>query len=84
MTKGTWGLKSATRRRGDPDDKRVALAAITGKGTEYLRSRRRLGAEALGRLLDKLSQNESDALVTAVGALVHLRLLDEEERDPAR
>ncbi|MBV9660594.1 MAG: MarR family transcriptional regulator [Acidimicrobiales bacterium] len=71
-------------RRSDPDDKRVALAAITDKGANYVRSRRRLGTESLEQLLDKLSEAESTALTGAVEALTHLRLLDEEERDPAQ
>jgi DNA-binding MarR family transcriptional regulator len=71
-------------RRSDPDDKRVALAAVTGRGVEYLRSRRQLGVESLQRLVEQLSEAESTALAGAAGALVRLRLLDEEERDPAR
>jgi DNA-binding MarR family transcriptional regulator len=71
-------------RRSDPHDRRVALAAITNKGGAYLKSRRQLGTESVERLLDKLSGAESAALTGAVAGLVHLRLLDEEERDPAR
>ncbi len=71
-------------RRSDPDDKRVALAAITGRGVEYLSSRRKLGVESLQALVDQLSVAEAAALAGAVPALAHLRRLDQEERDPTR
>lgn len=70
-------------RRGDPEDKRVALVAVTDKGLAYLKNRRAEGARSLERMLDKLPPAESAALRAAVEALVHLRELDEEERDPA-
>jgi DNA-binding MarR family transcriptional regulator len=71
-------------RRSDPDDKRVALAAITARGVEYLSSRRKVGVESLQGLVDQLSVAEAAALAGAVPALSHLRRLDEEERDPTR
>jgi DNA-binding MarR family transcriptional regulator len=71
-------------RRRDPHDGRVALAAITEKGVAYLNGRRKAGTESVERLLHKLSDAELAALADAVDALVHLQLLDEEERDPAR
>jgi DNA-binding MarR family transcriptional regulator len=71
-------------RRSDPDDRRVALVTITGTGADYLKNRRRLATGSLEQLLDKLPDTEAAALAAAVDALLHLRLLDEEGRDPAR
>lgn len=70
-------------RRSDPADRRVALVAITAAGAEYLRGRRRLGAEALETLIDKLSEDELAALQGAKDALLQLRRLDDAERDPS-
>jgi DNA-binding MarR family transcriptional regulator len=70
-------------RRGDPADKRVALIAMTVKGTELLRARRRAGAEAFEQLIQKLSADEVATLIVALPALEHLRSFDNEQREPA-
>lgn len=70
-------------RRSDPSDRRVALVSITNAGVEYLRCRRRLGAEAVDTLTAKLTKSELAALETAKLALLALRRLDDAERDPS-
>jgi DNA-binding MarR family transcriptional regulator len=69
-------------RRVDPADRRVTLVTLTPAGADYLRRRRRAGAEAFDRLIDKLPPDEAGTLKAAMTALAHLRALDEEERDP--
>lgn len=69
-------------RHGDPADGRVTLVALTAQGLDYLRSRRRAGADALAQLIDKLPPGEAAALAAAIPALQHLRDLDNEQRDP--
>jgi DNA-binding MarR family transcriptional regulator len=71
-------------RRSDPNDKRVALVSITTKGLEYVRALRRMGTESLGRLIGKLSDTDTAALAGATEALVRLRELDDQERDPGQ
>ena len=70
-------------RRQDPRDQRVVLVALTAAGTDYLRSRRRAGAEAFARLIDKLSPDETAILLAAAPALQHLNELDDEQRAAA-
>lgn len=53
------------KRRQDPGDQRVVLVALTAAGTDYLRSRRRAGAEAFARLIDKLPPDETATLLAA-------------------
>jgi DNA-binding MarR family transcriptional regulator len=67
----------------DPTDKRVVLVAITASGSRYIRARRRVGAETFALLIDKLPNEDREALVAASTALKHLLELDEEERDSA-
>ena len=69
-------------RRADPADRRVALASLTPSGSEYLRLRRRAGAEGFEQLIDKLPASEAEVLAGAMIALQHLLHLDEEQRDP--
>jgi len=64
----------------DPRDQRVVLVALTAAGTDYLRSRRRAGAEAFARLIDKLPPDEIATLLAAAPALQHLHELDDEHR----
>ncbi|HEX3841403.1 MAG TPA: MarR family transcriptional regulator [Acidimicrobiales bacterium] len=84
MTVLVSGLERSglVERRADPTDRRVALAALTAGGTDYLRQRRRAGAEGFQQLIDKLPVAEAAVLATAMTALQHLLHLDEEQRDP--
>jgi DNA-binding MarR family transcriptional regulator len=84
MTVLVSGLErlSLVERRADPTDKRVALIRLTSSGSDYLRRRRRAGAEAFDQLIDMLPADEIEALAEATTALGHLRDVDEEERDP--
>ncbi|MCU1494734.1 MAG: MarR family transcriptional regulator [Acidimicrobiaceae bacterium] len=86
MTVLVSGLERSglVERRADSRDKRVALVALTVVGSEYLRTRRRAGADAFGRLIEKLPPCEVDTLSAAIAALAHLHDLDEERRDPTR
>ena len=70
-------------RRQDPRDQRVVLVALTAAGTDYLRSRRRAGAEAFARLIDKLPPDETATLLAAAPALQHLHELADEQRAAA-
>ncbi|HET9731414.1 MAG TPA: MarR family transcriptional regulator [Acidimicrobiales bacterium] len=70
-------------RQSDPNDRRVTLAVITAQGMQYLATRRRMGTQSVQRLLEKLSDGETVALTRAADALIHLRHLDDQERDPA-
>jgi DNA-binding MarR family transcriptional regulator len=70
-------------RRNDPADKRVVLVTLTTSGSNYVRARRRAGADAFVQLIDKLPAEEYEALAAAFTALEHLLELDEEERKPA-
>jgi DNA-binding MarR family transcriptional regulator len=67
----------------DPRDQRVVLVALTAAGTDYLRSRRRAGAEAFAQLIDKLPPEETATLLAAAPALQHLHELDDEQRAAA-
>src|SRR3984957_20911272 len=68
-------------RRSDPSDGRVALVALTSDGTDYIRSRRQAGVEVFAQLVDALPAEESDALLAAVTAMMHIQRLDEERRN---
>jgi DNA-binding MarR family transcriptional regulator len=85
MTVLVTGLERSglVERRADPADKRVALVALTASGSDYLRARRRRGADEFAQLIDDLPAGESGALAAAITALEHLRDLDEERRDTA-
>lgn len=58
----------------DRVDARVVLVAITRAGRQLLRKRRRVGAEALMELIDKLDEQDAADLNAALPAL--LRLVD--------
>lgn len=75
--------RGLVERRSDPSDRRVALVAITQPGVEYLRGRRRLGADAVDSLIGKLTKSEMASLQVAREALLELRRLDDAERDPS-
>jgi DNA-binding MarR family transcriptional regulator len=68
-------------RRGDPSDKRVTLVWLTEAGASYVRTRRRRGVHAFARLIDKLTDDEFEALMAALPALQHLAALDSQDRE---
>jgi DNA-binding MarR family transcriptional regulator len=68
-------------RRGDTSDKRVTLVSLTEAGASYVRARRRAGVHAFVRLIDKLTDDEVEALVAALPALQHLAALDSQDRE---
>jgi DNA-binding MarR family transcriptional regulator len=82
MTALVTGLERSglvERRRGG-GDLRVVLVSLTPAGQHYLHSRRRAGATALARLIEKLPPAEVTTLVAAIPALEQLGQLDREER----
>jgi DNA-binding MarR family transcriptional regulator len=58
----------------DREDARVVLVAITREGRQFLRERRRVGAEAVTEAIDKLDEQDAAAMKAALPAL--LRLVD--------
>jgi DNA-binding MarR family transcriptional regulator len=64
-------LGLAERRR-DQADARVVLVAITRAGRQLVRKRRRVGAEALTELIDKLDEQDAAELNAALPALRRL------------
>jgi DNA-binding MarR family transcriptional regulator len=58
----------------DRVDARVVLVTITRAGRQFVRKRRRVGAEALTELIDKLDKQDAADLNAALPAL--LRLVD--------
>jgi DNA-binding MarR family transcriptional regulator len=68
-------------RRGDPSDKRVTLVWLTEAGASYVRARRQAGVQAFARLIDKLTDDEVEALMAALPALQHLAALDSQDRE---
>jgi DNA-binding MarR family transcriptional regulator len=70
-------------RHGDPSDRRVTLVAVTSEGSEYVNHRRGAGAEVIAELINELPASEATTLKSAVPALVHLRDLYTQQRDPA-
>lgn len=70
-------------RQREPQDQRVVLVALTDAGVDYLRARRRAGAEAFAMLIHKLPPQDAAALQAAAPSLRHLRELDDERRAAA-
>jgi DNA-binding MarR family transcriptional regulator len=68
-------------RAGDPNDKRVSLVSLTPAGRVYLTHRRQAGEDAFAALVSELPENEAAALAAAIPALIHLRELDQQQRD---
>ncbi|MGH3262522.1 MAG: MarR family winged helix-turn-helix transcriptional regulator [Trebonia sp.] len=68
-------------RRGDPSDKRVTLVWLTEAGKSYVQARRRKGVQAFAGLIDKLPDDEIEALTAALPALQHLAALDSQDRE---
>ncbi|MDQ1493846.1 MAG: hypothetical protein QOG69_329 [Actinomycetota bacterium] len=64
-------LGLAERRR-DLADARVVLVAITRAGRRLMRERRRVGAQALTDLIDKLDEQDVAELNAAIPALLRL------------
>ena len=64
-------LGLAERRR-DRADARVVLVAITRGGRQLMRERRRAGAETLTELIDKLDEQDTAQLHSALPALRRL------------
>src|SRR5580692_1833280 len=56
----------------------LSTVALTAAGADYLRARRRAGADAFAALIAKLPAAEAQALLAATPALQHLRDLDSE------
>ena len=84
MTVLVSGLERSglVERRADPTDGRVALVAVTEAGSDYIRARRRAGAESFVQLIDRLPSDEAATLAAAIPALERLRELDDQEREP--
>jgi DNA-binding MarR family transcriptional regulator len=70
-------------RLSDPSDKRVTLVAVTPEGSQYVKHRRGSGADVIAELINELPADEAAMLSAAVPALVHLRDLYTQQRDPA-
>ena len=68
-------------RRGDTSDKRVTLVCLTEAGASYVRARRQAGVHAYAGLIDKLADDEIEALMAALPALLHLAALDSRDRE---
>jgi DNA-binding MarR family transcriptional regulator len=71
-------------RGGDTSDKRVTLVCLTEAGASYVRARRRAGVRAYAGLIDKLTDDEVEALVAALPALLHLAALDSQDREGSK
>jgi DNA-binding MarR family transcriptional regulator len=85
MTVLVTGLERSglVERQTDAGDRRVVLVALTEAGADYLRRRRRAGAEVFAGLIGKLPAEEAAALMAAAPALQHLHDLDSEQRAAA-
>jgi DNA-binding MarR family transcriptional regulator len=59
-------------RRGDPSDRRVVRVAITAKGRRLVERLRSIRGTAMRRLLDELSDEEIDQVLTVMPALARL------------
>lgn len=73
-------LGLAERRR-DPADARVVLVAVTDAGRQQLRTMRSAGASTLTDLIDKLDDQDTEALRAALPALIRLTELAGESQD---
>lgn len=62
-------------RRGDPDDGRVVLVALTAHGTSVVRRRRAAGAAALAQLIDRMPVEDVQRLHHALPAIRRLHRL---------
>ena len=80
---GTLERDGLVVRRGDSSDKRVVLIELTAAGADLIRGRRRAHAQALAQLIEELPSDEAAALLAALPALEHLRVLEEVHRATA-
>lgn len=71
-------------RRGDASDKRVTVVFLTEAGASYVRARRQAGVDAFAGLIDRLADDEVEALTAALPALMRLALLDDQDRERSR
>jgi DNA-binding MarR family transcriptional regulator len=80
---GTLERDGLVVRRGDSSDKRVVLIELTAAGADLIRGWRRAHAQALAQLIEELPSGEAAALLAALPALEHLRVLEEVHRATA-
>jgi DNA-binding MarR family transcriptional regulator len=71
-------------RRADPNDRRVVLVSLSPDGLDYVRTRQQTVVEVFALLIDQLTADQTDALVSAIPALTRLAKLDEEWRNPSK
>lgn len=71
-------------RKGDASDRRVTLVCLTEVGAAYVRARRRAGVHEFVRLIDKLTDDEVEALAAALPALLHLEALECQDREGSK
>ncbi|MFC5910026.1 MarR family winged helix-turn-helix transcriptional regulator [Streptacidiphilus monticola] len=71
-------------RSGDPSDKRVTLVRLTQAGESYVRARRQAGVQAFARLIDKLTDDDVEALTAALPALLRLEALDGQDQEGSK
>ena len=69
-------------RSSDPTDKRVTLVNLTPAGADYLARRRAAATQVVAQLIDKLPPDEADVFTAAIPALLHLRDLYHQDREP--
>jgi DNA-binding MarR family transcriptional regulator len=83
MTVLVRGLEESglVERRGDASDKRVTLVCLTEAGASYVQTRRQAGVDAFAGLIDKLADDEVEALAAALPALAHLAELESQDRE---
>ena len=71
-------------RRGDLSDRRVTLVSLTEAGASYVRAWRQAGVDAYAQLIDELTDDEVEALVAALPALLHLAELESQDREGSK
>ncbi|GAA4833219.1 MarR family winged helix-turn-helix transcriptional regulator [Kitasatospora terrestris] len=71
-------------RRRDASDRRVTLVSATEAGAAYVRARRQAGVDAFAGLIDRLTDDEVEALTAALPALLRLAVLDDQDREGSK
>lgn len=61
----------------------MTLVTVTPEGSQYVKNRRETGAAVIAEMISKLPPDEAASLKAAVPAIVHLRELYTQQRDPA-